>query len=137
MAVLAFLLHPVQHLVGFPAGGFIHAGLGDLLLEHAHIGDILRVHVIKLLLEKVDLLSQGVLPVELLIGFLGMLLRFIRNIGDCDKAVDRFFDQVKALRDPVRLQDPVLFFRSQIQIGRERGRAFLQTLPAVQISPGH
>ena len=56
MSVLALLLHPVQHLLGFLFRLFIHSGFPDLRLEATHIRNILRMHLIELLLQKINLL---------------------------------------------------------------------------------
>ncbi len=70
-AVLALLLHAIQHLLGFAAGFVVHIALADLLLEALHIADILRMHLIELILQVVDLLADRSFPIRLLIVFFG------------------------------------------------------------------
>ena len=137
MAVLALLLHAAENLVRLSAGSLIHSRLRDLLLKLPDIGDILRVHLIELLLKEADLLLQSILAVELLIGLLRMLLSFIRNIRDRDKSIDRLLDQVQTLRLLIRRKDRKPLIHIQCKISTERSRALLRILPAVDVRTHH
>ena len=70
VAFLAALLHAVEHLFRLSPGGVVHAGLPDFLLEFLNVGHILRMELVQLILEEIDLLADGLLPVELLVVLL-------------------------------------------------------------------
>ena len=55
MAVLAFLFKAQKNVLGLLAGLLVHAGLLYLLLESPGIRDILRVHLVELILQIPDL----------------------------------------------------------------------------------
>ena len=137
MAFLSLLLHPLQNLVRLLAGRLVHAGLLDLFLEATHIRDILRMHFIELLLQKINLLLQRILPVELLIRLLRCVLRLTGDIGLRDKAVDGLLNHVEALRFLVHLEKMEAFLRIQTQIGGQRCSSLLEALPAVDVLPRH
>ena len=120
MALFPFLAHTVQHFFRLSARLFVHAGLGDLFLEFSYIRNILRVHVIELFLQIVDLFSERCLTVELL---LAVLLGFLGLGGDfchLHELVDRFFNKGISCFYGILGKDGVLFINTQVQIFGQR-----------------
>ena len=137
MAVLALLLHASENLVRLSAGSLIHPRLLDLLLKLPDIGDVFRMHLIQLLLQKTDLFLERVLTVELLIGLLRMLLGLIGHIRNSDKAIDSLLDHLQPLRLLIRRKDRKPLVRIHREISTERSRTLFRILPAVDIGAHH
>ncbi len=68
--VLTFRLEPVEDFLRLFPCRLVHTGFLDLDLQLTEVRDIFRVHLIQLLLQKLHLLLDGRLPVDLLIIFL-------------------------------------------------------------------
>ena len=59
MAVLALLFHPVQNLSGLLFCLLIHTCFFYFIFKSADIGNILRMHLIQLVLQKINLFFNG------------------------------------------------------------------------------
>ena len=97
VAVLPFLLHPVENLVGFLSRILVHPGILELLFKLPDIGDIFRMHLVELPLQEINLLLDGFFPIDLLMLLLLRRLRFLADPGHLDKFIDCFFDPFHTL----------------------------------------
>ena len=136
MPVLPLLLHAVQNLIRLLPGGFIHAGLFDLFLELAHIGDILRMHFIQLILQDLDLLLQSVLPVNVLVFHLLLALCLIMHLGHLDELIGRLLDETVALRHPVLHNNGHLLLPGDAEVRRHAAHQLVDILPLQDQTPG-
>ena len=116
MPLLSLLFHSVQDLFRFFSGFSAHTGGFDLLFETAHIGNIFRMHIIKLLLQKFHLLFQGSLPIKtVMILFLGIFHLHAYPVH-LNRLPDGFFDELAAFFSGIRLQDMIFILPGNVDI---------------------
>ena len=116
--LLALLLQAVQHLFGFPAGGVVHTGLGDLFLELLDVGHVFGVHLIQFLLQMLDLPLDGRLLVALLILLLLRRVGLIGDAGNFHVLVERFLNELGAFCLTVLGEDGITLLVGDVQHGR-------------------
>ena len=101
VAVLPFLLHPVENLVGFLSRILVHPGILELLFKLPDIGDIFRMHLVELSLQEINLLLNGIFSVDLFVLFLLRCLCLFTDPCHLDKLIDCPFHTFCALRHGV------------------------------------
>ena len=129
MAVLAFLLHAVQHFFSFFTGFVIHAGFFNLFLKFPGIGNIFRVKFVQFFLKITDLLLDGCLAIKLLLIIFLSFLCFGGNFGNLHKFVDGSFDQRTAFPAGIRFNNGIFFFGADIQIFRKGRSEIIHIFP--------
>ena len=110
MTILALLFHPVQDLFRLFFRLVVHARFRDFRLKAAHIGNIFRVHVVELLLQKLDLLLKCGLPVELAVRILLGRLRLLANLINSDQLIDGALNLFHPRLPRALLHQLILFF---------------------------
>ena len=133
MAVLAFLFHAVQDFVRLFARLLSHAGGLYFLLKPAHIGDIFRMHIVKLLLQKLNLFFQGCLAVKALVVFLLGIFCLHAHAVDLDGLPDGFFDELAAFLSGIGPDDPVFILPGDMNVTGDRTEGLFQILPVQHI----
>ena len=134
VAVLPFLLHPVQHLVGFLPGIRVHPGISELLLKLPDVRHIFRMHLIQLPLQKIDLLLDGLFPIHLFMLLLLCRLRFLADPCHLDKLIDCLFDPLGPLRYRIRRKDRISLIVRQGQVSGQGGHHLIHGFPVQDIA---
>ena len=108
-ALTALLFQAVKDFLSLFPRGLVHARLRDLLLEFLYISHVLRMHLVKFLLQMLHLTLYSLLTIHLLMFF---LLRCHRLIGDpayFHEAVQRFLDEFRSFCTAVLCKDRISF----------------------------
>ena len=135
--ILPLLLHARQHLVRFPARRLVHSRIFNLLLQLTDIGNILRVHLIELLLQIFHLLADRLLTIRLLVIVFLRLFRLIGNDRRLRKLIDGLFDQVRLLGTGVCRKNRIAAFRIERQpLTRHHGQ-FTDGVKLIHPAPCH
>ena len=108
--LLALLLQSREHLAGLPLRGLIHAGFLDFLLEFPHIGDGLRVHVVKLLLQIRHLLLDRGLAVRVLILLLRGRIGLAGHLRDLKEFIEDLLEHFRPLSGRILREHRVALF---------------------------
>ena len=128
-AVRAFGLQTADDLVRLLPREVVHPGLPDLHLQPADAADLLRVHLIQLLLEILDLLAERLLPLHVAQIFLFLALHLHAGAGQLDIFVDHRLQRVKSRPLAVLGQKRVKPFVRDIHPGRKRRADILEAPP--------
>ena len=105
--IRAVVLHTVQDLRRFALRLLVHAGFLDLQLILPGIGYLLRVHLVELVLEIVDLLTECLLLICLLVILLLRRLSVGGHLRDLGILVDDALEALETLLRRVLLQQAV------------------------------
>ena len=133
MALLSLLFHSVQDLFRFFSGFSAHTGSFDLLFKATHIGNIFRMHIIKLLLQKFDLFFQSGLPIKtVMVLFLG-IFRLHAYPVHLNCLPDGFFDELAAFFSGIRLQDMVFILPGNVDITGNCTKHLFQIFPVKNV----
>ena len=68
------------------------------MLKFAHIRNVFRVHLIELVLQKINLLFQCLFAVDLFVGGFLRTFRLLSDLRELDKLIDCLLDQFNTLR---------------------------------------
>ena len=105
--IRAVVLHTVQDLRRFALRLLVHAGFLDLPLILPGIGYLLRMHLVELVLEIVDLLTECLLLICLLVVLLLRRLRVGGHLRDLGILIDDALEAFETLLRRVLLQQAV------------------------------
>ena len=133
--VTALLTEPVQDLVRFLAGGFVHARFFHFNFQTAQVRNIFRMHFVQLLLQILDLLADGRFLIHLLVALLLGCLRVIFDGGHLQILIEHLFHHVIAAGQRILRQQGIAFLVGIHQPGRHGRRDLSHIGPLGNIAP--
>ena len=120
--LVSLLLQAVEHLGRLRPGGLVHAGFLDLHLELPDIGNLLRMHLIQLALQVLQLLLDGGFLINVLIFLLVGGVCVIRDLGHLEELVDQLLHQLCPAQGAVLRQDLIVFLIARLHPDGEHSR---------------